>query len=140
METPTDVLSNNIAISSSSSHRYTTSCNTLPDTPKCHFTGQFNCSVFVACSQTNKLLLAAPHVSAVTTCHHQAVPKDKTLQFLCVSHLRSVSDTGRLGQKLWKIDFVILLLLFFCDCPLVLGLYIYPECFLLSCSFCFLKV
>ena len=32
---------------------------------------------------------------------------------------RNVSDTGRLGQKWWGIDFVVLLLLFlFCDCPL----------------------
>ena len=37
--------------------------------------------------------------------------------------------------KIWKTDFVILLLLFFCDYPLALGLYIYPECFLPSLLF-----
>jgi len=87
LETPADVLSHSTAISSSSSYRRTTSCSTLPDTRNCHFTGHVNCSMSVACTQTNKLLSDELHVSAVTTCHHQAVPTEKMLQFLCVLHL-----------------------------------------------------
>jgi hypothetical protein len=86
LDTPADVLSNNTAISSSSSHRCTTSCNTLLDTRNCHFTGHINCSMSVACTQTSTLLSDDLHVSVVTTQHHQAVPTDKTLEFLCVLH------------------------------------------------------
>ena len=53
---------------------------------------------------------------------------------------RNVSDTVRPGQKWWEIDCVILLLLFFGDYSLALGLYIYPECILFSVFkvyFCF---
>ena len=86
LKTPADVLSNSIAISSSSSHRWTNSCNTFPDIRNCHFTGHVNCSMSAAYTLTNTLLSDDLHFSVVTTCHHQAVPTDKMLQFLCVLH------------------------------------------------------
>jgi len=64
-------------------------------------------------------------------------PWRETIQDTVLHYLtrRNMSDTGRPGQRWWKIDFIILLVSSpppFCEYSLALGLYIYFDCF-----FCF---